>query len=169
MSQQWPLIKGKARKWPAKAENGMVVLQCHYCLGLFESKDRRRCYCSPECRRAMDNAARRQSAIDQRICPMCHRDFTPRQTNQKWCSPPCRKLAWYYKRKGHDIDVLTQQRRAKKLRHRRCESSQKLFVTGPLKPYRNQVPIINPQDKLPEAVKGQIENILKFKTISESD
>lgn len=86
--KKWPLIQGIGRTWP----NGSQ--QCHYCLGLFTTHDRRRCYCSSACRKAMHNASRRKQQLTEGECPVCHRSFTPRQ-RQLWCSTACRKLAHY--------------------------------------------------------------------------
>jgi len=189
MNEPWPLIKGVARIWPSLAPKGMVVLQCHFCLGLFESKDRRRCYCCRECRNAMHNTARRKAMPDKKQCPICHRGFTPRQENQRWCSSQCRKIGWYRRKKGQPIDPLTplkkeagwlplmrgregselnkQLNRAQKLSDRRYDRQQDCFVEGPLKPFQNRVETLHRNTQLPDALTGRITEILASQTDSE--
>ena len=163
--RQWPLIRGKARIWP----NGQ--LQCHFCLGLFISHDRRRCYCSRRCRDAMHNAARREQSLDSQRCPVCSRSFQPRTHNQRWCSPQCRKLAWYRPRhrlpvdplKGIDITNRLQKFPPDEEAHREWKRAQRLSKKrgdkeepSPLEPLHRQVEVIDPAELLPEHLMKRI-------------
>ena len=170
-TNQWPLIQGIARIWPNNQ------LQCHFCLGLFSSRDRRRCYCSKVCRRAMHNAVRRKEELDRIGCPICHRNFVPRQRNQRFCSAECRKLAHYRRRKGEPEDRLTsgcgdqgqERRRARRLSTRRCDREDEREANGPFRPYQHHVGIIGQDEPLPDDVMTRIQEILADKTPSARD
>jgi len=92
------------------------------------------------------------------------RPSTSRQVNQEWCSPQCRKLAWYRRRNGKDLEPAAQQKRAQRLRQRQQNRDQERFVNGPLKPYCNHATILAPEADLPQSVKGRIAAILESET-----
>lgn len=168
---QWPLIQGVAREWP----NGQ--LQCHYCLGLFSSRDRHRCYCSQACRKAMHNAVRRQEELDLAGCPVCHRNFVPRQHNQRFCSAECRKLAHYRRRKGEPEDRLSngygdkdrENRRVRRLSTRRCDREDEKREQGPFRPFQNHIGILSQDEQLPADLMTRIKETLADKTPSARD
>ena len=179
----WPLIQGIPRVWPShrsigppKQGESVYRMQCHYCLGLFSTNDRRRRYCSAECRNAMHNAVRRKSRLDTIECPICHRRFTPRRHNQRWCSSQCRKLAHYRRRHGQPADRLShmhtdsekEQRRAQGLRNRRYQREEEQERNSP-KPYQNHVGILDPNRPLGADLVRRIKEILADQTDSESD
>ena len=162
-------------------------MQCHYCLGLFDARDRRRCYCSKQCRNAMHAATRRKARLDTVECPVCHRRFTPRQLGQRWCSMQCRKLAWYRKKHGLLVDPLAkanatnplrrypkgsaaqrEQSRAQNLRDRRYEREEEQERNS-LKPYQGHIGMLDPAQPLPEDVIRRIADILADKTVPETD
>jgi len=175
----WPLIQGVPRIWP----NGLS--QCHYCLGLFRSRDRRRCYCSEACRRAMHNAARRQWIPQTRRCPVCGRRFTAHRPWQRWCSPACRKLAWYRRQRGLPVDPLSElgitdiqrpfpsgtvpwreQRRAEALRDKRYRREEQQFrQRGARRPW-GWSNILKPGEPLPARLAGRIAAMLADETDS---
>ena len=165
-SGQWPLIKGKARRWPTPHR---ITLQCHYCLGLFESQNKRRCYCSPTCQRAMHNESRRKDRLEDKRCPICLRTFSPRQESQRWCSGECRKLAWHRKKQGQPVEQLTNtttgpdqaQQQAKRLRKRRHERDEQ---NNPLPLTPKNAMVISPGTPLPDSTVRQIAEVLAHKT-----
>jgi|GEM_PF-6641332 len=183
IQQPWPLIKGVGRMWPGQTAEGMFYMQCHYCLGIFQSRDRRRCYCSKQCRNAMHNAARRQSQPGMIECPICHRRFTARQHNQRWCSPQCRKRAWHRKRHGLPVDPLAglhatdpfqryptgtkpqrEQRRAQNLRNRRYQRDDERQAREGLKLHQHHVGILDAHQPLPEDLVRRITETLADQT-----
>ncbi|MBN2594858.1 MAG: hypothetical protein JXA81_15230 [Sedimentisphaerales bacterium] len=176
-TEQWPLIRGIARVWPSDSGKGVFNMQCHYCLGIFESKDRRRCYCSQTCRNLMHNAARRKPKPEKTECPVCHRTFEPRQITQKYCSSPCRKLAWHRRKKGQPIDrgehihgnKNKEQQRARKLQENRYQHDEQHFLEAPLRPKHRHVDVLDPNELLPDAVVRRIEETLASQTPAKKD
>ena len=177
-TKQWPLIKGKARVW----SNGQ--LQCHYCLGLFNSSDQRRCYCGQECRNSNHNDARRKTRLESRRCGVCGRSFEPRTYHQHWCSPRCRKLAFYRRRHGLPVDPIKalqvtkdrlhkfppdeeahrEWRRAQRLSRKRYEVEDQQTTTEPC---HRQIEIIDPAELLPDSLVGRINEMLANQTLCE--
>lgn len=192
--EQWPLIKGVARIWPStrtvmppKKGEEVHRMQCHYCLGLFSTHDKRRCYCSAQCRKAMHNASRRNKQQVTILCPICHRRFTPCRQSQKWCSSQCRKLAHYRRKHGLPIDPLKEanatnplqrhpkgtrahraQSHGQMLRDRRHEHDDSQEQTS-LKPYQGHIGILDPTTPLPTDLARRIEELLADQTVPETD
>ena len=171
-TERWPLIKGAPRVWPGPAKQ----LQCHFCLGLFSSQDKRRCYCSPECRNAMHRATHRRQPLAEIECLICHRSFTPRQRNQRWCSSNCRKLGHYRRKHGQPLDRLSdghtdserERRRAECLRNQRYQREEEMERDA-LKPRQNHADILNPDELPPETLMELIAEVLELATTYETD
>ena len=186
--KKWLLLKGVGRVWPGRTHDGGYYMQCHYCLA---SKDRRRCYCSPQCRYALNNSARQKGPYDRILCPICHRSFEPRQKNQKWCSSHCRKLAWYRQKNGHPIDSLTplmqelgllpfqyvpegtqaarEQQRVRKLCDKRLKRSNQRYIVDDLTPAQKERQFLDRTKKLPPSLQRQIAEILANETAKNKD
>lgn len=192
--KQWPLIKGVPRIWPStraiitpKKRERAYRMQCHYCLALFSTRDKRRCYCSTACRKAMHNAVRRMAQLDNIECPICHRRFTPRRRHQRWCSSQCRKLAYYRRKHGLAIDPLKEanatnplmrfpkgtqaqreQSRAQNLRDKRHDRDEEQERNS-VKPYQGHIGILDPTKLLPSDLARRIRELLAYQTDSETD